>query len=332
MRRAFPVWLPPQYDRPGSLQRFPVFYGLAGYLGSGPSQVNWQPFNENVPERVARLMQDGAMGPVILVFPDCFTRLGGNQYINSSALGAYGDYLHGELVPCIDAHFRTLKAPAHRGLFGKSSGGYGALMQAMLAPHVWGGVVSHAGDAGFDLAYRPHWPDTLDRLARFAPMDSNPPDAETLARLQQGLDDGRVKAFLDHLFRQERLSAAETHALMNLGMAATYDPDPDAPNGFRLPFDLFSGELLPSRWQRWLDWDPVGAAARHAPALRALRLLYLDCGWHDQYHLHYGARQLQRTLAEAGVRHHYEEFDGTHSGIDFRLDRSLPLLYEALKA
>lgn len=328
--RRFPVWLPESYDIPGSTERFPVFYGLAGYLGSGPSQVNWQPFNETIPERVARLIREGVMGPVMLVFPDAFTRLGGNQYINSGAMGAYGDYLHQELVPFIDGQFRTLAERDHRGIFGKSSGGYGALMQAIHAPHCWGGVVSHAGDAGFDMVYRQDWPNTLDQLARFAPIGQIPSE-ETLARLQQGLDDGRVSAFLSHVFAQERPSSAITHALMNLAMAATYDPDPTAPNGFRLPFNLYSGALLPERWQRWQASDPVVMAPRHGDTLRRLRLLFIDCGWHDQYHLHYGARQLHAALVEAQVPHDYEEFEGTHSGIDYRLERSLPKLYAALR-
>ena len=62
------------------------------------------------------------MPPVIVVFPDCFTSLGGNQYINSSAIGHYADYLNDELVPFVDAQFRTRSSAEHRGCFGKSSG------------------------------------------------------------------------------------------------------------------------------------------------------------------------------------------------------------------
>ncbi len=329
--RRFPVWLPEGYDEAESTRRYPVFYGLAGYLGSGPSQVNWQPFNESIPERVARLIQEGRMGPVILVFPDGFTRLGGNQYIDSSALGSYGRYLHEELVPFIDGQFRTLASPAHRGIFGKSSGGYGALMQGAMT-EVWGGVVSHAGDVGFDLVYRPEWSNTLDVLAHFAPLGGNSHDQQMRQRLlKNGCDDGRVSAFLNYLFQHEGPSSAQTYALMNLGMAATYDPDPEAPNGFRLPCHLHTGEWFPERWQHWLDHDPLHMLVHHESALRRLRLLYLDCGWRDQYHLHYGTRQLSIVLNERGIPHEHHEFDGTHSGIDFRLDVSLPKLYAALR-
>ena len=43
-------------------------------------------FGENMPERLDRLIASGAMPPVVVAFPDCFTKLGGNQYINSSAI------------------------------------------------------------------------------------------------------------------------------------------------------------------------------------------------------------------------------------------------------
>jgi len=128
-----------------------------------------------------------------------------------------------------------------------------------------------------------------------------------------------------------KLTLAEGHTIMNLCMAATYDPDPRAPLGFRLPVDLDTGEIIPRRWARWREHDPINLVARHTRALRSLRGIYVDCGWRDQYHLHYGARILSRELAKHGIAHTYEEFDDTHSSIDYRMDVSLPFLYRALK-
>jgi len=87
--RKLAVWLPPQYDDGASQgsgrgRRFPVLYDLVGFTGSGLAHTNWQPFGDNVPERVARLIHDGKMGPVIVVLPDCFTALGGNQYLDAT--------------------------------------------------------------------------------------------------------------------------------------------------------------------------------------------------------------------------------------------------------
>jgi hypothetical protein len=198
----------------------------------------------------------------------------------------------------------------------------------------WGAVASHSGDACFDLVYRCDWPNTLNELARYRrpARRPGPYDAAGKARsLDQGIDDGRVRRFLEAIWKKPKLSGAEGHALMNVCMAATYDPDPRTPLGFRLPFNLESGELIGPRWKRWLAHDPVHLVRRHATDLRTLKGLFIDCGWQDQYHIHYGTRMLSRRLGEAGIRHAYEEFDDNHSDIDYRMDVSLPFLYRALR-
>ena len=334
--RPLHVWLPPQYDeKEFAERRFPVLFDLVGFMGSGPSHTGWKGFGENVPERAARLIHQKKMEPAIVVFPDCFTALGGNQYINSSAVGHYADYLTQELVPFVDASFRTLASRDHRGCFGKSSGGYGAIVHGMLYPKVWGAVADHSGDAYFDFVYAADWPNTLDALAKFAlpRRKEGPVDVQALAAakgLAQGLDDGRVARFLAHLHRKKKLGKDDGHTVMNLCMAATYDPDPEAPNGFRVPFHLATGERIESRWKRWLGHDPIHMARRHAKALKSLRGIYIDCGWADQYRIHYGARLLSLRLRELGVVHTYEEFDDNHSDIDYRMDTSLPFLVRAL--
>jgi hypothetical protein len=333
--RKLAVWLPPQYHDPRHGQRrFPVFYDLVGFTGSGMSHLNWKPFSENTVERAARLVEEGKMGPAILVFPDCYTRLGGNQYINSSAIGRYADYLVREIIPFVDREFRTLASRDHRGCFGKSSGGYGAILHGMKYARHWGAIADHSGDACFDLVYRCDWPNTLNELARHrmpARREGRYDVARAAAGLDDGADDGRVRRFLEAVWKKPKLSRAEGHAIMNICMAATYDPDPKAPLGFRLPFNLETGELLEARWKRWLRHDPVLLVKKHAAALKSLKGLYIDCGWKDQYHIHYGCRMLSRRLAEAGIRHTYEEFDDDHSDVDYRMDTSLPFLYRALK-
>jgi hypothetical protein len=64
--------------------------------------------------------------------------------------------------------------------------------------------------------------------------------------------------------------------------------------------------------------------------LRRLRGLFIDCGSRDQYFVQYGARAFTSRLSAFGIAHRYEEFDDNHSGIDYRMDVSLPFLYAAL--
>ena len=339
--RKLGVWLPPQYDdgrksKGDDGRRFPVLYDLVGFTGSGLSHTNWKPFSDNVPERVARLIHERKMGPVILVFPDCFTALGGNQYVNSSAIGNYADYLTREIIPFVDRNFRTLASREHRGCFGKSSGGYGSIIHAMKYPKFWGAIADHSGDAYFDFVYWHDWPNTINELAKYRAVKRNPGPYDARREsgrsgLAEGLDDGRIGRFLNAVWKKEKLSGAEGHCIMNLCMAATYDPDPGAPLGFRVPFNLESGEVLPARWKKWRENDPVNLVDKYRANLKTLRGIFIDCGWRDQYHIHYGARILAKRLAMAGVRHVYEEFDDNHSDIDYRMDVSLPFLYKALK-
>jgi enterochelin esterase-like enzyme len=334
--RKLGVWLPPHYDA-SRKRRFPVLYDLAGFTGSGLAHTNWKPFGDNLPERVARLIYEKKMGPAIVVFPDCFTALGGNQYINSSAIGNYADYLTREIVPFVDREFRTLASRAHRGCFGKSSGGYGAIIHGMRYADTWGAIANHSGDACFDFIYWADWPNTLNELAKYRMPKRRPGAFDVRAAagrrgLAEGRDDGRIKRFLASVWSKEKLSMAEGHCLMNICMAASYDPDRRAPLGFRVPFNMESGEVIARRWARWRSHDPVNLVAKYRANLRSLRGIYIDCGWRDQYQIHYGTRILSKRLAAAGIRHSYQEFDDNHSDIDYRMDISLPFLYRSLRA
>lgn len=336
-QRKLSVYLPAAYDAPrNARRRFITLYDLAGFTSSGLSHLNWRNFDENLPEKLDRLIQTKRMPPVIVVFPDCFTRLGGNQYINSSAIGAYADYLNDELVPFVDREFRTLADAQHRGCFGKSSGGFGAMRLGMAHPNIWGAIANHSGDAHFDFVYGAEWPAVLTHLQKFAAPALKPGKRVVKPQSSPGEDDGRVQRFLAHVANcppngEQPLSGRDIMSLMLVAMAATYDPNPDAPNGFYLPFDLNTGERIDVRWRAWLKHDPINRVRANQARLAKLRGIYIDCGWQDQFHIHYGSRQLSMRLNQCGINHRYEEFAGTHSGIDHRLDVSLPFLANSLK-
>lgn len=311
--RTVAVYLPPGYDDDPQ-RRYPLLVDLAPFTGSGLKRLAWTAFGLSVPQRVERLVAQGRMGPAVIAFPDGFTSLGGNQYVDSLALGHWERFLVDDMLPRLESELRLAPGPAHRAVYGKSSGGYGALVQGMRHAEHWAAVACHSGDMGFDLLYRREFPATLDVLARH----------------------GGVAPFLEHVRDVPSLRGSDFHTLMVLAMGASYDPDPDpaAPAGVRLPVDPRTCALNPERWAAWLAHDPVQMVQQPAvrEALCSLRLLYVDCGRHDQYFLHYGARQLTAALQQHGIEHVYEEFDGTHSGIDHRLDVSLPRLYEVIAA
>jgi len=305
------IYLPRGYDETDA--DYPLFVGLAGFTGSGAKLLAWQCFGENLPQRLDRLVAAGAMGPVVTAFPDCFTSLGGNQYVNSAALGRWEDFLLDEMIPAIEASFRVRRVPRQRAVFGKSSGGYGALVQGLLHGERWGGVACHSGDMFFELCYLREIPAALDVLAG------------------HGHDGPR---FLEHLRSARKIRGDEMNALMLLAMSTTYDPDPQSPLGIRLPADPHTCELIDARWQRWLALDPLRLLERKEcrDGLRSLAALFIDCGSRDQYGLHYGARCFDNRLRSLEIDHRYEEFDDDHSGVDYRLDVSLPFLFGKISA
>ncbi|WP_417691750.1 alpha/beta hydrolase [Roseibium sp.] len=288
-------------------QDLPLIVDLVGYTAGGPAHTNWKNFGENVPERVDRLIHDGEMLPAVVAFPDCFTRLGGNQYIDSKAMGPWATFLTTEMLATVEGKFGC-GGFGKRGLFGKSSGGYGSIVHAMLHADVWSAAACLSGDMAFELCYLPEMPSALRAVQR----------------------KGSIEAFVTDFETGPKFSGAAFHDLMTFAMAATYDPAPEAFCGIRLPVDPETCEVNAELWANWLKWDPVVMADDHTDALKSLKGLWLECGNVDQYNLVYGARRLHRKLEAAGVAHVYEEFDDNHSSVDYRMDLSLPYLAKVL--
>jgi enterochelin esterase family protein len=306
--RRVPVWLPPSYDASPS-RRYPVLFTLTGFGGRGRMLLNDNPWSPSLDDRLDALVAGGC-GEMIVVMPDCHTRFGGSQYLNSAATGRYADHLLDELVPWADATFRTHGDRDHRGVAGKSSGGFGALTLGMTRPDVFAAVASHSGDLYFDYCYRVDVPGACSVLQRA----------------------GGVKAFLERFESRPQKGKDDFMTLNILGMAASYSPDPAGELGVALPFDLESGAFRSDIWARWLTHDPLLRLPERAHALRSLKLLYLDCGSRDEFHLHHGARMFVRELAALGIAHEYEEFDDGHMNVSYRYDTSLPKLARALGA
>ena len=117
---------------------------------------------------------------------------------------------------------------------------------------------------------------------------------------------------------------------MLIGLAAHYDPDPEAKLGFHLPMDCYTGEIHWARWEKWLQHDPVRLIDTHFSELQKLKGLYIECGTADQFHLLWGARIMHQKLKGRSVEHEYREFNDNHSDLDYRLNEALPFLYRAI--
>ena len=303
------VYLPPGYDEDEE-RRYPSIYVIQGLTGQLDMWRNRTAFRRNFPELADDLFARGASPPAILVWVDAWTSLGGSQFIDSPGTGRYHTHIVEELVPFVDARYRTMPEAAHRGIAGKSSGGYGAMVNPMLRPDVFGGLATHAGDALFEMCYLP--------------------DFRKSVRTLRDKYEGSFDTFWEDFRSRPAFTKDSDATLLNdWCMAACYSADEDGT--VQLPYDTDTGELLPEVWDRWLAWDPVRMAQQRGDALRSLRAIYIDCGKRDQYFLDLGAEAFRRELEAVGVTDYFFElFDATHSGIEYRYPLGLKYLAERL--
>jgi S-formylglutathione hydrolase FrmB len=302
------VYVPPGYDDEPE-RRYPSIYVIQGYTGQLDMWRNRSPFGApTYPELCDELFASGDVPPALVVWVDAWTSLGGSQFLDSPAIGRYHTYLCDDVVPWVDSRYRTLADAAHRGIQGKSSGGYGAMVTPMLRPDLFGGLATHAGDALFEHCYEKDFGETL--------------------RVLRDKYEGSFERFWKDFRTRPLVTKSGDFVVVNTwGMAAAYSADDDGT--IQLPFDEL-GRLRPEVWERWLAWDPVRMVPRYADALRGLRAVYVDAGKSDEYYLDLGADAFRRELEAIGVSPFFELFDGKHGGIVWRYPIALRYLAEKL--
>ncbi|GAA6524938.1 alpha/beta hydrolase-fold protein [Intrasporangium sp. DVR] len=300
------VYVPPGYDSEPE-RRYASVYVIQGYTGAITMWRNRTPFRQPFVETADAVFAAGEAPPTIVVYVDAWTAYGGSQYVDSPGTGNYHSYLCDEVVPFVDRHYRTLAAPQHRAISGKSSGGFGAMITPMLRPDLFGALATHAGDALYEYCYIPDFAKAVRFLREY---------------------DGDITAWWDDFRgRTAFTKEADSSLLMLLGVAACFSAEPDGTP--RLPFEARSGRLVPHVWQRWLDWDPVRMAERHADAVRSWRAVWIDAGTRDEWFLDLGAQAFDAELRRIGLpdeRIHFETFDAGHGAIDYRYPLALAWL------
>ena len=277
------VWAPVDRSR-----AYPTVYVLHAHMRTAQSWFNVTPFERSYPEAVEALEP-----PAVVALVDGWTELGGGQWI-----GEVGAYLRGEVVAFVDERYPT---NGLRGLQGKSSGGYGAIVHALERPDLFQAFAAHAADALFEVT-----------LAHgFAPAARALRD-RSLEELWAGLDG---------------LRSREDALLVELAACASAFGDGT------LPFDLETGAVDEERFAAWLDHDPVRLVASHPDSLASLRGAWVEAGRSDEYFLDLAATALRRALLDAGLpdgRLQFELVEGGHGGQAHRYPLSLAWLVERL--
>ncbi|MCC6866558.1 MAG: esterase [Ignavibacteria bacterium] len=308
-RRSVLVYLPESYKKNNG-KRFPVVYLISGFTGYGALNMNLSPFSENIQQRIDRLIASGKINEMIVVMPDCFTKYGGSQYVNSTATGKYEDYIVKEIVPFIDNNFRTLPQSASRCIAGKSSGGYGAMWLAMRNPGVFGLMATHSGDSAFEYCYMPDFANFIIDIQKY------------------GSGHKAVQNFIKSELNIKQPKGNEFHNILNIiGMSSCYSPNPKRREyNFDLPFDIYTAEIIPEIWNKWLKHDPVRMVTKYKVNLKKLKLIYIDCGIKDEFRLYSGARIFAGKLNKIGIKSIHKEFNAGHFNIQYRYDESFPVI------
>ncbi|SNY37358.1 alpha/beta hydrolase [Paractinoplanes atraurantiacus] len=308
-----PLWVytPPGYE--SGAARYPVIYVIQGYTGHIGMWANRTPFRQPFIETADQVFARGEAPDCILVYVDAWTAYGGSQFVDSVGTGPYHSYLCDEVVPWVDARYRTIPAPESRAISGKSSGGFGAMITPMLRPDLFGALATHAGDALYEYLY-------LNEFAK-------------VTRALRDYDHDIQNWWSD--FRGRTAFTAENDSLLVLvlGCAAAFSPAEDGTP--QLPFDPRSGQLIPDLWEKWLAWDPIRMIDRYADALRSQKAIWIDAGTRDEWFLDLGAEAFRAGLERIGVpsdRIHFELFPAGHGGIDYRYPQAVTWLAHRLSS
>jgi S-formylglutathione hydrolase FrmB len=278
------VYLPPGYG--DSDRRYPTAYLLHAYGETAAEHVTpptdgerWRPPLEDVLDPVFGRI---GVAPMIIVIPDGNSRYGCGQWVDSPVTGHFEQYMLHDVVPLIDATYRTIPDARSRGLFGFSSGGFGSWNLGSRNPDVFGAMAVLSADSFLDMTHK---------YMLYKYLDSIWPEAPN------GPVEGNFWSEIVYDY------------------AATYSPNPDKPPFYvDLPVAHPSGELLQDVWDRWLSFDPVVNVHDRLDNLRKLSGILLDAGSHDDYNLHWGHRVLSHRLREAGIAHEALENTGNHGG------------------
>jgi ketosteroid isomerase-like protein len=272
--RNVSIYLPPRYGEGG--RRFPVLYFLNHFF-----QDHREPFaTHGAKGLLDKAIREGVIDDLIVVTADFATPAGSSWFVNSSATGNWEDFMVRELVPFVDAHYRTLATRNSRGIAGDGVGGYGAIRFGMRRPDMFGAVY----------AMQP-----LGTGGSIQPTHSRP-DFELLARARS-------------------LDEVEGFSRIFTSIYQAFVPNPDRPPlYFDPPARRVRGELVVdsrtmARFHEHIEL--AGLVSAYADNLKSLRGFKFDWGRMDPItdHIH-GSRNLAYRLSEFGVPMEAEEYDG----------------------
>jgi hypothetical protein len=276
--RKLVIYLPPGYDQ--TAERYPAIYFLPNPFDGGyRSHFNMG----DAQELFDSAIEGGVIGRFILVSVDMTTPLGTSWYVNSPVTGNWEDFMFKELVPYMDANFRTIPNRNSRAIAGIFMGGYGAIRFGMRHPDVFGCVYAmHPVGTGSGIQVmesRPNW----DIMAGAKSIDDVKRDG--------------FSAIFTSIFQA---------FLPNADNAPLFIDFPARRESGRLVIDSKLTERLRD------NFFIESMIPEYAENLKSLRGFKFDWARSDANQDHvYSNQALTHKLNEFGIVHEAEEYDGS---------------------
>ncbi|WMT52241.1 MAG: alpha/beta hydrolase-fold protein [Ferroplasma sp.] len=277
--------------------RTPVFIGLPGFFGSGNSFLNKNYTNLDFMDVLTRLQNDFSF---IIVLPDTMTKFGGNQFVDSSAVGDYETYITRDLTK----HIKSKYGSRDIFLFGKSSGGFGSISLVLDRPDLYAGFIDISGDSYFSYCYMPDFSTAYMEIR------------------ESGID-----GFIDSYRKSYTHTQNQITAYNVIAMAAFYSPENTT---IRLPFSIETGELNHEIWERWLKFDPVNRLVNEIDRLKGKKII-LQTGNHDEFRINIGMNIIHNKLEKSNMEHVYKEYPAGHFNTNYFYLDSFPEILKNYK-
>ncbi len=284
----------------------PLLIGLPAFANDPDSFNFTSPVSESFASILNRLYEKEMLRKANVAVVDCSTRLGGNYYLNSSAVGQYENYLIKEVIPELKKKYPTNNI----GLFGKGSGGFGAYTLCTRNPGMFQGFAAHSPDSGFEYFFLPDFSDAMEEFRSAS---------------------GAYRWLEKYWQSYNRIASRKIRSLRVLCASAFFSASTNSKEmGVNFPFDWDTGEFNMEVWSSWQKLDPAKNVKSLSRQLEALKSIFIDAGTMDEFSAIWGARSISHYLTETKIAHTYEEYEDGHFGVNYRFERSLPALAQSL--
>jgi S-formylglutathione hydrolase FrmB len=321
------IYLPPSYA--ASTKRYPVLYFLPGFGDLVHYYTLWGVYGFSLQPAMDQLIGSGNVQEMIVVIPNGSDFLQGSFYVDSPLTGDWESYVATDVVSYVDAHYRTLAAPASRGISGHSMGGFGALSLAMRHADVFGAVYALSPGLAAPDGLKSH-----DMFADPARIEKTLALMDTLSRLPE--QDAKLLLMSSVNAMQ---NAADLTGVFTIAYGITFAPRTDRkPPFFEYPCRVVDGNVTFDQkvWERWEAGfgQLAEKVVTYKANLRKLSEITVDVGTHDEHAwIPPGCREFATRLADSGITCKLVEFEGAHQDqLKLRLEEHLlPAMSRALK-